>query len=418
MAPVISVRNLSKTYRLYPTPYARLVERWTGKTRHRPVHALRDVDFEVERGSCMGVVGSNGAGKSTLLKILTGTTYPSGGSFRIAGRVASLLELGAGFHLDFSGRENVFMNAAMMGLSRKETRQKYDEILDFSELHEFINAPLRTYSSGMVMRLGFSVAVATDPDILILDEVFAVGDMHFRQKCAERIWNYKERGKTLLFCSHSLYDVRQLCEQAIWLKAGALQQWADAVTVTNEYATYENQLTEQSAGGAIEGMPAIASATPQPLEHLPRILSSRLVDPRTGAPRHEFQPGDTVALRVHIKNGEERRPLSLAVGFNRRDGHLISVHTTRTDGVQVDFDEGYVTLLLSDISLLSGEFSVPTWLLDGRGTHRYHDVPAEHSLVVKNRTKELGMVRHEHEWRVETLLPGKRGRSPDRHHQR
>lgn len=398
---VISVRNLSKTYRLYPTPYARLIERWTGKPRHHPVHALHGINFEIEHGNCMGLVGSNGAGKSTLLKILTGTAYPTGGSYRVEGRVASLLELGAGFHQDFTGRENIFMNAAMMGFNRKETRRRYGEILEFSELHEFINAPIHTYSSGMVMRLGFSIAVATDPDVLILDEVFAVGDMHFRQKCADRIWDYKKRGKTLFFCSHSLYDVRQLCEQAIWLKAGSQQMLDDSVSVTNEYATYENQLTEPDATTAAKGMPPISSATPAPAPGLPHIVASRLIDPGTGEPRHEFRSGDDVALRVHIRNGASRVPMAIAVGFRRGDGHLLNAHTTLQDGVAIDFAEGHVTLLLPDVALLSGEFTVSTWLLDGDGSHRFHELAAERNLIVKNRSKELGLVRHPHEWRLE-----------------
>ncbi len=169
--PVISVANLSKEYRIYGNPYHRLVEKlpWVHGPRHQRVSALEDINFAVHSGECMGIVGANGAGKSTLLKVISGTTYPSSGSYTVRGRVASLLELGAGFHMEFTGRENIYMNAAMMGFSRKEARGKFGEILDFSELHEFIDAPLRTYSSGMVCRLGFSVAVATDPDVLILD---------------------------------------------------------------------------------------------------------------------------------------------------------------------------------------------------------------------------------------------------------
>jgi ABC-type polysaccharide/polyol phosphate transport system ATPase subunit len=406
MSSVISVRGLSKSYLLYKSPYDRLLERLPGAApRHRAVHALADIDFEIEAGTCMGLIGSNGAGKSTLLKILTGTTIPTSGSYRVEGRVASLLELGAGFAKEFTGRENIFMNAAIMGLSRKETQKKFKEIADFSELGDFIHAPIRTYSSGMVVRLGFSVAVAIDPDVLILDEVFAVGDMHFRQKCADRIWRYKEQGKTLFFCSHSLYDVRQLCENTIWLKQGRIAQIGDSVTVTNEYATYENQLTEQGQD-SLEGMPQIETEpTPEDRkkEALPYIVSCRLVDPRTGDLRHEFQPGDDVALRVHLRNGRKRVPLSVAVGFSRRDGHLLCAHTTQLDGVSIDFDEGTVTLLLPNIQLLSGEFTVPTWLLDGRGVHRYHERPAEQNLIVKNRTKELGLVRHEHEWIVEPI---------------
>jgi len=255
--PVIEARNLSKTYKLYGNPYGRLLERmpWNKKSRHTAIHALQDVSFAVGHGECLGVVGSNGAGKSTLLKVLSGTTFPTAGSYMVNGRVTSLLELGAGFQPNFSGRENIFMNAAMMGFSRKETQRKYHEIVEFSELGEFIHAPVRTYSSGMQARLGFSVAVATEPDLLIIDEILAVGDMNFRKKCVEKIWKYKNDGRSMFFCSHSLYDVRQICERAIWMHHGRAQLIADSVTVTNEYASYETKV-----GGAEGDAPPFAGA--------------------------------------------------------------------------------------------------------------------------------------------------------------
>ncbi len=406
--PVISVANLSKEYRIYGNPINRLVEKlpWVHGLRHHPVWALKDIGFELHPGECMGLVGANGAGKSTLLKILSGTTYPSTGRYVIRGRVASLLELGAGFHEEFTGRENIYMNAAMMGFSRKEARAKFDEILEFSELHEFIDAPLRTYSSGMACRLGFSVAVATDPDVLIIDEVFAVGDMSFQKKCVDKIWDYKTRGKTLLFCSHSLYDVRQICDRAMWLKKGSIQLLGDAVEVTNEYATYENQLSasreqvpwQKGASSEREQIHLAADST----DH-PRVLSAVLIDPRTGAERNTFVPGDPVAVRIHIRNSSSLERLTVAVGFTRSDGTLCFCPTTQMDGVAVDFREGYVTLVLKGVKLLSGEFVVPVWLLDHRGVHRYHELPASENLVVKNRTKDLGLFLQDHEWRVEPL---------------
>ena len=301
--PSIEVRNLSKTYRLYWSPYGRMQERmpWNrakGRQFHRPVHALKDIDFSIEPGQCIGLLGGNGAGKSTLLKILTGTTFPSAGSYTVRGRVASLLELGAGFHMDFTGRENIFMNAAMMGLSRKETQAKYEEILEFSELEEFIDAPLRTYSSGMMARLGFSVAVAVEPDVLIIDEILAVGDMHFQRKCVDRIWRYKHSGKTLFFCSHSLYDIRQICDRALWMRDGQMVMMDDAVTVTNEYASYENSRLEAGSRrpqerprrrSAAATAPAATSATARPPQGLPeqtprtRIRRSRGSSPPTRA---------------------------------------------------------------------------------------------------------------------------------------
>jgi lipopolysaccharide transport system ATP-binding protein len=405
--PAISVHRMSKVYRLYWSPFGRLQESlpWNKRPRHRAVPALLDVHFDVPRGACVGLIGGNGAGKSTLLKILTGTTFPSSGGYTIRGRIASLLELGAGFHIEFTGRENIYMNAAMMGLSRRETRSRFEAILDFSELHEFIDAPLRTYSSGMMARLGFSVAVATDPDVLIIDEILAVGDMHFQRKCVDRIWDYKRRGKTMFFCSHSLYDVRQLCDEAIWMKHGRMQMKADAVTVTNEYATYENQLSasQEEAANKLAGEQAALQQTTRVEDDHPRILDARLVDPRTGESRNTFAPGETVAVRVRIRNAKQRVPLQLAIGFTRSEGTLMFAGHTGIEGVELDFDAAWVTLVVPDLTLLSGEFVVPIWLLDGNGSHRYHERPAEANLIVQNRTKEVGLFRHRHEWQIEPI---------------
>lgn len=400
MEPVIEARNLSKTYRLYGNPYDQLLEKmpWNKRPRHREVLALQDISFAVQPGECMGLVGTNGAGKSTLLKVLSGTTYPTSGSYSVRGRVTSLLELGAGFHMGFTGRENVFMNAAMMGFSRKEAQRKYQEIVDFSELGDFINAPVRTYSSGMAARLGFSVAVATDPDLLIIDEILAVGDMNFRRKCVDKIFDYKKRGKSMFFCSHSLYDVRQICEHAIWMRQGRMQLLADAITVTNEYATYENKVAE-GAGDPVPFRDA-PQAEAKGRSELPHVVDGTIIDPASGQPRNRFSPGDPAAVRVHVKN-PTREKLVVAVGAMRTDGTLCFGHTTQFAGVTVDFAEGYVTLFLDGLSLLSGEFTVPIWLFDENGVHRFEERPASQNLIVANRTKDVGLFLQPHRWVVE-----------------
>ncbi|MFY9343862.1 MAG: polysaccharide ABC transporter ATP-binding protein [Planctomycetota bacterium] len=399
--PVIEARDLSKTYRLYGNAYHQLLEKmpWNKRPRHREVQALQDISFAVDHGECMGLVGSNGAGKSTLLKVLSGTTFPTAGSYTVRGRVTSLLELGAGFHQGFTGRENIFMNAAMMGFSRKEAQKKYQQIVDFSELAEFINAPVRTYSSGMAARLGFSVAVATEPDLLIIDEIFAVGDMNFRRKCVDKIFGYKKQGKSMFFCSHSLYDVRQICDRAIWLRQGRMQLLGDAVTVTNEYATWENKI----AAGAGDPVP-FRDAPPVPdqgSEH-PHVVEGLVIDPATGQPRNTFAPGDNAAVRVHIKN-PAREKLVVAIGAMRTDGTLCFAQTTQFAGVTVDFAEGHVTMFLDGLRLLSGEFTVPIWLFDATGVHRFTERPAKQNLVVVNRTKDVGLFLQESRWAVEAI---------------
>jgi len=402
MEPSIQVQNLTKTYKIYGNPWNQLFERlpWVKRSLHRQIHALSDISFEVEPGHCVGLIGSNGAGKSTLLKIITGTTFPSAGRYTIRGRVASLLELGAGFHHSFSGRENIYMNAAMMGFSHKEARSKVEEIIEFSELGEFINAPIRTYSSGMVARLGFSVAIAAEPDVLIIDEILAVGDMNFRRKCIDKIWDFKKRGKTLFFCSHSLYDVRQICDMAIWLREGRMALMGESVMVTNEYSTWENKLASDSDQAPWEQAPEAPDAGAD--DH-PRILEAVLIDPGTGEPRNSYRPGEPAALRVHIRNSNKPVELALAVGALRTDGTLCFAHSTQLEGQTFNFAEGHVTLHLDDVRLLSGEFTVPVWLLDANGVHRYHELPAKENLVVQNRSKDLGLFLQDHRWVIEPL---------------
>jgi ABC-type polysaccharide/polyol phosphate transport system ATPase subunit len=403
--PAISVKKVSKTYRIYGNPYGRIKELmpWNDRPHHQAVHAVQDLSFEVEQGQTVGLVGGNGAGKSTLLKILTGTTFPDSGSYQICGKVASLLELGAGFSMDFTGRENIYMNGAMMGISRQEMRKRFDEILEFSELHEFIDAPLRTYSSGMICRLGFSVAVATEPDVLIIDEILSVGDMHFQSKCVERIYDYKKRGKTLLFCSHSLYDVRQICDYAIWLDKGAMQMKGDAVEVTNEYATSQTQISKKARRSVEDESPDLIPTHYD--DALPHLLGATLIDADTGEPQSRFVPGDRVGVRLHVKNGTVPEEITVGVAVTMHDRTIVFSASTEMDGIPVDIlGEGYATLILPSLLLLAGEYVLMCGVMDKHGFHRYHQLPTDQDLKVMNsKVKDLGVFLHEHEWKVEQL---------------
>ncbi|MCA8955365.1 MAG: ABC transporter ATP-binding protein [Planctomycetes bacterium] len=363
------------------------------------VVALSNVSFSISAGEVVGLIGENGAGKSTLLKILTGTTFPDTGSYSIHGKVASLLELGAGFTMDFSGRENIYMNGAMMGFSHREMKDRFDQILEFSELHDFIDAPLRTYSSGMVCRLGFSVAVATDPDVLIIDEILSVGDMHFQRKCVERIYDYKKRGKTLFFCSHSLYDVRQICDHAIWMDHGRMRMQGDSVAVTNEYATYQNQLSDS---GAVESPDLV----PTDFNHdLPHLVSAELIDLETGEPRSRFSPHDHVGVRIHVRNGKVPEEITVGVAVTKRDRSILFSASTEMDRHPVDIRrEGIVTLELNELRLLAGEYVLMCGVMDRHGFHRHHQLPTRENLVVQNaKMRDLGVFLHPHSWRVESL---------------
>jgi lipopolysaccharide transport system ATP-binding protein len=215
---------------------------------HEKFHALRDVSFAVEHGESVAVIGHNGAGKSTLLNLTTGLCRPDQGSVKVNGRVAALLELGAGFHPDLTGTENVHINAALMGLSRREVREKFDEVVAFADIGDFIDEPLRTYSVGMMMRLAFSVAVSVDPDILIIDEVLGVGDLAFQVKCAGRIMQFRRSGKTILCASHSNEALMNLCDRAVWLAHGRLMDDGPITRVVEAYKNAAAQHAVSSAG--------------------------------------------------------------------------------------------------------------------------------------------------------------------------
>jgi len=211
------------------------------KRRQEPFYALRDVSFRVEKGESLAVVGANGAGKSTLLSLVAGLARPNAGRVEVNGKVAALLELGTGFHMDLTGSENVFLNASILGLSRKRAHQCFDSIVDFSGIGEFIHQPIRTYSSGMVMRLAFSVAIHVEPDVLIIDEVLSVGDAAFQEKCFDRICELKREGKTLLFVSHVPEMVKHLCDHALWLEHGRVKAAGPPAEVLESYSGHAAQ---------------------------------------------------------------------------------------------------------------------------------------------------------------------------------
>lgn len=239
--------GLGKDYRFYERPWYRLWEGVVRRPKHRLFTALNDVSFSVLSGTSLGIIGDNGAGKSTLLKLLVGTLTPSRGWVRTFGRVTALLELGAGFHPDFTGRQNIYLNATLFGLSPTDIHRLEPFIIEFSELEDFIDRPVKSYSSGMVVRLAFSIAVSVDPDILVIDEALAVGDVAFQRKCIERMLHFRAQGKTLIFCSHSMYHIQELCHHVLWLHRGRTKLLGDVQQVLaayDEHCRSRSQLSE------------------------------------------------------------------------------------------------------------------------------------------------------------------------------
>src|SRR6476646_7632274 len=241
----ITITNASKVYRRYSQrrqlttlKSALLTRSLTRDLRpDETFAAVRDVTVSVRRGRTLGVIGRNGSGKSTLLKLVAGITKPTTGTVHVNGRISALIELGAGFHPEISGRENVFINGIMLGLSKREVTKRFDEIVEFAEMQDFIDAPVKTYSSGMYMRLGFAVAIHVDPDVLLVDEVLAVGDEGFTHKCLDKFGEFKRRGKTILLVTHSLNLVERFCDEALWLDGGRTIQHGDPLRVVGAYLT-------------------------------------------------------------------------------------------------------------------------------------------------------------------------------------
>ena len=254
---VLKVQGLGKEYKLYASPRERLRALVTGHSRHHSHWALQDVSFSLQRGQCIGVIGDNGAGKSSLLKLLAGTLQPSTGTIERVGRVTAILELGAGFHPDFSGRDNLYFGGSLIGIDHAEMARLEPGIVEFCELGEAMDRPVKTYSSGMAVRLAFALVTAVQPDVLIIDEALAVGDQHFQKKCIERIMAFRGNGCTILFCSHSPYHIRHLCDAALWLKGGRVAQLGATEPVLAAYDLYSRQRLAHEQGATA---PALVSA--------------------------------------------------------------------------------------------------------------------------------------------------------------
>lgn len=392
----IEAENLGKRYRLYARNHRRVFEfltagLWNG---HRELWALRNLDLSVARGTVLGVCGANGAGKSTLLRMLTGTTNPTEGRYRVRGRVSGMLELGTGFRFELSGRANLLYQALLLGYSRGEMQKKIDEIIEFSDLGSFIDEPLRTYSTGMAMRLGFCVAAMLDPDVLILDEVFAVGDIAFQKRCIDKMHQFKRENKTIVLCSHSMYDLRQLCDEAIWLRGGRLAAAGDTVSVTGDYASFMRQNKDLPE---LPGEPV--SPNGDAPGELPQVREVRFYGMDSDAEVEEITTGDSIEIHVWWKKPARiEHALHLGIGLVREDNIICAGLASHFDGVRLEGKSGRTVLRLPRLQILSGRYLVPVWLLDETGSHRFHDFLPDRRLVVRSRTSQMGVFVPSHEW--------------------
>ncbi len=396
---VVGAEGLTKTYRVYGTPWDRLGELVTRHRRHREFHALDDVTFSLPRGEGLALIGENGAGKSTLLKILAGITAPTSGSCTVRGKVASILELGSGFHPEFTGRQNIVLNAAMLGLSQDEVRRKMPDILAFSELGDFIDQPVKVYSTGMAMRLGFSIATQVEPDVLIIDEALSVGDGYFQKKCMDRLRVFVEGGGTLLFCSHAMYYVSAFCQRALWLRHGRVEGLG---AVENVVRDYENFLVAKSAQA--ESQPAASAAamsaagSPPAQRGMPaRLAAVRLVEPAADC---LYRPGESWEMEVTWETPNPRLGFHVGVGINRVDGVEVCSFATHLDGLPPfsGATRYSARLRIPALPLAKGEFTLYVFLLDEEGLHIYDQRVLPSVFTVHSPSYTFGLVRVEHVW--------------------
>ena len=393
--PAVAADRVSKVYRVYDSAADRLRELLFRRPRHREFHALKEVSFSLPRGRALGVIGENGAGKSTLLKIIAGTTRASSGTVACRGAVASILELGMGFHPDFTGRENARMNAAILGLSGPQIRQRLPLIRDFAELSEFFDQPVRTYSSGMVLRLAFAVATHADAEILIVDEALAVGDGYFQKKSIDRITEFHRRGGTLLFCSHALYYVALVCDEAIWLKNGAAAAQGPALAVVRRYEAFLQERERMLAGGGPPEAPPAATDG-----HRPALLTEVVLHDGSGYPRTEFAAGETVAVDVAFETQDPSLAFHVRVGVDREDGvQTVAVDTRSEPWAPLTGKSRYrLRLSFPQLPVAQGDFVVYVYLGDEKALH-VHDVRiVKPGFSVVSSEYVVGLLRPAYQW--------------------
>ena len=393
----IQADHVSKTYRLYSGAGDRLRELILRRPRHREFHALSDVSFDLPRGESLGLIGENGAGKSTLLKIVAGTTQPTSGSVSRSGLIASILELGMGFHPEFTGRENARMNAALLGLSGPEIRRRMPEIRDFAELSDFFDRPVRTYSSGMTLRLAFAVATHADADVLIVDEALAVGDGYFQKKSIDRITEFQKRGGTLLFCSHALYYVALLCGKAVWLKGGAVAGAGNALSVVRSYEAFlqeKERRLNPAEGAALAAVPASGRQ--------PAKFTDVVVHDGSGYPRAEFASGETIAVDLSFTTEDPSLAFHLRVGADREDGvQAFAVDTRDEPWAPLCGRRRYrVRLTLPETPIAQGEFRLYAFLGDEKALHLYDLRVLRPGFSVVSPDYAVGLIRPRHSWTV------------------
>lgn len=382
--PAVAVRDLSKRFRLYhdkPTSLKERLINWR-TPKFEEFWALDGVSLEVAPGETFGLIGPNGSGKSTLLKCIAGILLPDAGTIETHGRMASLLELGAGFHPDLTGRENIYLNASILGLTRRETDRYFDEIVDFAELEPFIDMQVKHYSSGMYVRLGFAVAVHVDPDILIVDEVLSVGDEVFQRKCLDRIRRFQREGRTIVFVTHAVDSVREICSHAAFLHHGEVQAYGEADEVIRNFReTIHGEAHLEAAAGTERGTGEV------------QVVSVAIRD-GDGAEREIFYAGDTMDVVVDIEAQTPVEDPNIGIAFYDERDHLVFGTNTARRELRLGQLQGKarVRLSLESLPFQDGRFSITVGVTTRDERVPYHWQEKAYAFRCVNLSRDVGFV--------------------------
>jgi ABC-type polysaccharide/polyol phosphate transport system ATPase subunit len=387
----VKAEGLIKEYHIYDRPMERLKELFLKSPRHRVFRALGPLDIEIRRGETLGIIGENGAGKSTFLKLVAGVIEPSAGTITVDGRVSSILELGTGFNPEFTGRENVILNGALHGFSSAEVNERLGRIERFADIGDFFVMPVKMYSSGMYLRLAFSLAVHVDADIILIDEALAVGDGAYEKKCIDRIWELKKRGITLLYCSHSLYTVANFCDRAVWLKEGRAVSVGDTKTVISRYEDYLRE-KEQIEEGETQVLTNDIGRKIAQVKDIRILAQGNLVET-------SLQHSSDVEVVVDFEIFEDA---SVYVGFvvDRNDGLSLYANTMHKEKMEPFHGPGCKSLTISfkSLPLLGGAYKFVIFLMDETGICIF-ERRESHIVKVETEEKEWGICYLDHEWK-------------------
>ena len=366
-AAALTVDHLTKTFRLHSEKNNSLKMLIAGKKRNRyeEFTALRDVTFDVKEGEVFGVIGENGSGKSTLLKCMAGILQPNAGSVHVSKRMSALLELGAGFHPELSGRDNVFLNAAILGMARREIAGRFDEIVEFSGLESFIDSPVKTYSTGMYVRLAFAVAINVDPQLLIIDEILAVGDVTFQQKCLEKFVDFRNEGRTIVLVTHAMNSVKDMCDRAIWLTHGVVTGEGDPAELVEAYT--EMMLGDRNRNE--DGSVRRGSGEIQ-IERVELFVGA------SETPVKRFRTSDSIRLRLHYRAEKSVPKPVFGFAIEHLGGATVTAPCTRDVGLLPASvsGEGYVEIAMDNVAMLPGTYDLHTSITDFNRQHEYDNL--------------------------------------------